>query len=786
MQISERDNFTARFWENFTSSIAPYSQRFSDRLLAVGFPETDERFAKYRSILEDEININEKYIRVFDDFHLIKNRSVLRIIEKIISIPLPKVTTILISRSEPDINTVTLLSKGLVTNISEEDLKFTEDETAKYFEFIGVSLSSQSVASVHSDTGGWPFAESLVGLSLKKAPTHENVASAAMKLNIFKMIESEVYSVISEPLKRFLAKLSLVEFLATDLVDILAGDAALVEEMKEINAFIRYDMFINAYLIQHLFLDFIKQRQDILTEEEKRDTYLKAAAWCAENHHLMDAIAYYDKAGDYMAISKIVYTFPLQIPYNRAQYILDIYDGAPKEIIENIPSYFVQRSRLFLSIGKYEQSIEEMKSRVEKFSALPPSDFNNRVLCGDYEALGVTSYLISPYTDRFDFDKFFKKADYYYSLSPYEEYGPVTSISMSAWVSKVPIAREGAMEEYIGALSRTIPHFSHVLNGAMSGLDTLAKGELLFYKSCIKSAERESLSAYSEAGKNSQFEIKNRALFYLLRIAVAQGDFTKVQSLFKDLDGQLEEKNFHSRYITFDIVSSWFYLTIGQTQSVASWLRDNFTVIDDNIPAFDVIFGNFIKAKLYYVDKRYYELLSFLDKEHYLTTVLFGKLEVKILQAACYYQLKDRDRAFAAFKQAYELSKPYELDMPFIELGKDMRTLTGAALKKADSGIPRAWLQLINRKSATYAKRQAFVLSEYKKAFNLDNSKTLSPREMNVLQDLYHGLSRSEVAVNQNLSINTVKMLINSIYRKLEADSAAELIRIAVEQQLLK
>ncbi|MDR2401408.1 MAG: hypothetical protein LBD73_07150, partial [Deferribacteraceae bacterium] len=709
IQVSERDNMEARFWENFVSSISLFSRRISDRLLTIGFPETDEKFAKYRSLLEDDLNINEKYIRVFDDFHLIKNRTVLRVIERIILLPLPFVTTILIARSEPDINIMTLLSKGLVTSINEDELRFTEEETAKYFDFIGVSLSTQSVANIYKDTAGWPFAESLVGLSLKKAPSLENVARNAMKLNIFKMIESEVYSVISPRLQKFLLKLSLVDYLATDLVDILAGDASLVEEMKEINAFIRYDMFLNAYLIQHLFLDFIRQKQDTLTEEEKQDTYLKAALWCSKNGHTMDAISYYDKVGDYEAIINIVYTFPIQVPYRRAKYILEIYNNAPKVALEKIASYYIQYARLLMSIGEYEQAISEIEARIKQFSALPPSDFNNRVLCGDYEALGVTKYLMAPHTDSYDFDKYLEKAAYYYELSPYEEKGPVTNMSMSAWISKVPAPKEGAMDEYIGALSRSIPHMAKVLGGAMSGLDDLARGELAFYKSNLKNAERYTLQAKAISEEKKQYEIKNRSIYYLLRIAAAQGDFKKIQTIFKDLETQLEEKNYISRYISFDVVSGWFYAFLGMPQIAASWLKGNFSTDDENIPAFDVIFGHLIKAKLYYADKRYPELLTFLEKERYLASVLFGKLDVKVLQAVSHYQLKDRGEALTLLKEAYDLSKLDELDMPFIEMGKDMRTLTSAALKQSDCGIPKTWLQMINRKAATYAKRQAYV-----------------------------------------------------------------------------
>jgi DNA-binding NarL/FixJ family response regulator len=54
----------------------------------------------------------------------------------------------------------------------------------------------------------------------------------------------------------------------------------------------------------------------------------------------------------------------------------------------------------------------------------------------------------------------------------------------------------------------------------------------------------------------------------------------------------------------------------------------------------------------------------------------------------------------------------------------------------------------------------------------------LSPRETAVLNDLYHGLSRSEIAASHDLSINTVKMVLNTIYAKLGVDNLADAIRV--------
>jgi LuxR family maltose regulon positive regulatory protein len=242
---------------------------------------------------------------------------------------------------------------------------------------------------------------------------------------------------------------------------------------------------------------------------------------------------------------------------------------------------------------------------------------------------------------------------------------------------------------------------------------------------------------------------------------------------------------YEARYITFDIVMGWYYSFLGQPQRVADWLKGKFA--EESFPVYKANFGNLVKAKFDYFNKRYHELLTYLEREEKRAgIVLFVRLVNKTLESVCHYQLKDKDAAFLALKEAYGLAESNNLTMPFVELGKDMRTLTAAAMRDNKCDIPLQWLEMINRKAATYAKRLTFVTSEYKKTNNLENDVPLSPREMDILHDLSHGLSRPEIAANHGLSVNTVKMVLNAIYTKLDADNVADVLRIALKRQLIK
>jgi LuxR family maltose regulon positive regulatory protein len=164
---------------------------------------------------------------------------------------------------------------------------------------------------------------------------------------------------------------------------------------------------------------------------------------------------------------------------------------------------------------------------------------------------------------------------------------------------------------------------------------------------------------------------------------------------------------------------------------------------------------------------------------------LFGRIEMLAMEACVHYKMKDKKLAFAALQEAYKNAAPNDIVMPFIELGKDMRTLSAAALKESIRKIPKKWLENINRKSASYAKRQVHLIAEYKQANLISDNIVLSTRENEILADLSHGLSRSEIAANRGFSINTVKAVINNIYMKLGAENLAAAIRIASERKIV-
>jgi LuxR family maltose regulon positive regulatory protein len=787
IQLSERDNLGSRFWENYTYTISLYNKKLATKLTEVGFPETESQFHRYLVIPEDENVPSEKYVFVFDDFYLIQDFFVLRFLERSVNTIFPNVTTILISRNEPAINTIGLLSKGLRADIDEKDLRFTQDEMLSYFQMQGINPSPQAVSDIYNGTEGWAFAIGLVGLSLKKKPVRESYALSAMKTNIFKWIESEIFFGISEELQKFLVTLSLVDHLSSDFVKELSSGKNFMAETAKLGSFIRYDAYLNEYRIHHLFLDYLSQRQGMLTEDEKRGVYVKAARWCVENNYKMDAVSYCAKAQEYDWLIEIVYTLQLMLPNETALFLLELFEKIPKDAYEKNGTLYLLYARFLGSLGRFDEAIFNLKALIGKLEAQPKSSFSCRLLCGAYNNLGFFYYCSCMHTHDYRFERYFEKSAHYHPLSEHVVKGPVTTLSVGSYVCRIGESRESAIEKFIDSVAASVPHVANTMNGCAHGLDELLRAEVAYFKSDVKNCEKFAYLALYKAREKDQHEIENRALFLLLRVALGAGNYPQIQNLCKQLELQLDKTDYINRRTHYDIVMGWYYITIKQPQQVSHWLKNDFDKSDINF----LMQGqeNVVKVRYYWSEKKYHALLAFLKSQengYGLGAFLFGKIGLKIMEASCQYHLNEKEAAMKAFRTAYELAEPDSLDMFFIEQGSDMRTLTTSAMKNKNCTIPQQWLEKIRKKSTTYAKKLAYVISEYKDANHLGNEIHLTTREMEILIDLRHGLSRTEIAANRNLSINTVKAAIQMIYTKLRATDGTDAIRIATSLKLLK
>jgi LuxR family maltose regulon positive regulatory protein len=797
IQLSDTDNDADEFWEKLIRSF-PYKDGdpdFGAELVQIKFPKTKNQFAKFAVWLKDQLNPDTKYIFVFDDVHRIHEESVLRFIESAVSLAFSNICTILISRSRPAIEIARLSSKKLLTRINEDDLCFGKNELLDYFRIQDIKLSSQFAANIYDATEGWIFAVRLLEMSLRSQTLDENDALSAMKLNIFKLIENEVFPMISETTQKWLILVSLMDGLPAEFLRALTPEEGFVTEFGHISSFVRYDADSNIYHIHHLFLEFLRSKQALLTQEEKQGFYSKVAGWYTENNLITEAVDCYKKAGDHEALLKTIHTLPiLSITVRDARFLLDtmeeLLDGNHERTGDPDITRYVVRGRLLIKLGRFEEAMIDGQTAVRKYEALPWTDLGCHILAESYVNLGFATMLTCMYTKDYDCARYFEKARHYSKWTSYPVTAPIANTIISSYICRVGHpAESGELEKSIEAFAPAIPYVSEMMNGCFSGLDDLALAETAYYKGHLADAEKFAWQSAAKAREKAQYEVEQRALFFLLRCGVHLGKNSQIRHVFKEWESQTGNTNFPNRQVSYDLMAGWLYIQLGRTDKLAKWLKDDFdpSTLNSSISGFEIV----VKAKLYLAEKKYDELLVFLDiqeNDDGIRGFLFGRMDIGAIRAAALYCAGEHAKAAAALEAAYSMGQSNAIDMPFIELGNPMRLLTAAALKDQSCAIPRPWLENINKKSALYAKKLLQTAKLYQRRDSAGRTPAikLSPRESEILVSLSQGLTRKEIAAAGQISGDTVKSAIKSLYNKLGAVNRADAIHTAVKNGMLK
>jgi LuxR family maltose regulon positive regulatory protein len=799
VQLSEEDNLGWRFWEHYTGAITQAGEDTGARLAELGFPETLRHFDRYMTLTYEKTRPRKKYITVFDDFHLIRDPAILLFFNRFLAVPPLDAATVLISRTEPALNTLSLLSRGILARLSAEELRFNQEEIDGYFRMRNIPLTGGEEAQIYQDTGGWPLAVDLIAGELKTGKAGRGNYTPFLK-DSFRKIEDSLFAALDEVQQKFLIKLSLLEYWPQELLEGLPEEKGFIAEMDSLSAFIRYDAYLRGYRIHRLFLDFLREKQGALPEGEIREIYTRAAEWCLKNKLRLDAAANYERAGDGQGLLQVIDSFPRLPPQRVTAFFLDIInrmlsarEEAPAEEEEESFSFlrYIVRAKLLMCLGNFEESAAIFQEAINRFEPLPPSPRRSRILLAAYNNMGALIILTCRYTRNYHAAPYFERALFYHRENPEAVRQEISQSNLSSYIIQVgPPAAPGEIEQALDLIAPAIAFASASLNGYLHGADSLARAELAYYQTDLNRAEQFALRAVFQGREKEQYEVENRALFYLLRISVHRGDCSKVREFQRQLEAQLTIPGYINRYIIHDIGMGRFYAHMGLTEHIAPWIKGEYEERELNS-----LFHNFdIMVNLWrlFSGKNYSAILNILGNKknlQELESFLLGKLELTILEAAARYRQGEEEQALTLLEEAWKLAAPNSLDMPFIEMGEDMRLLAEAFLARENApgprgdGIPRAWLENIRNRASAYRKVLSLTTEQYQ-ATEQQGKKPgiyLTFRERNILAALVQGLTRKEIAAKTGLSINTVKAVISVLYDKLGAINRADAIRIALD-----
>jgi LuxR family maltose regulon positive regulatory protein len=807
VQLSERDNVRQRFWENLCACITLRSADLGGALMKIGFPDTERLFDLFFSTVDRAIRAMRsrslsRYILVYDDFHTINDPAMLHFFDRILAFPFPYMTIILISHTEPRIKTLPLLSKGFLARITAEDLRFTQEEISAYFTMHGLKLSPQDREFLHRDTEGWPQLLNLVVQNVQPQGGWLQYTPELIKPALFKVIEDSFFSSIDMETRKFLIKLSLTEHWPLELLGEMNGSGGSLEKLSPL---ISYDSYLNGYRIHYLLIEFLREKQGELSQEEQQEMFLASARWCLKNNLRMDAAAYYEKARDYRGFIDLYFSYPVLIPLETASFLFAIVerlladaDRSPSPAVNTggdngealLYLRYALRPKLLTAMNRFEEAAAACRGAIAKFEILPSSAVNIRILSSVYISLGFIQIFTCRFTKSYYFSPYFEKGYGYsqaYNIRADRNAGQGT---IPSYICQVGFpAESGEYEEYLHNLGPVISLMEKFADGYMAGMDSLGWCEYYYYKEEMGEAENYARQAIIRARENHQDEVENRGLFFLLRISIHSGNSSEIENLCRQIKAQSETGDFQNRSVICDMEYAWFYAQTGSASLPGSSFKDG----SGDVEGYNIYYPIeiLVQAKCFFAEGRYHAALEVLERwesRRGPQSCLVEKLEITVLGAVCLLHLDRRAESLEKLEESWILSAANGLDMPFIELGEDMRLLVSAALEEdSKSCIPREWLEVMRTKTAAYSKMLAAAVSGLKcQDSSRDSGTVLRRSEAVVLQALSRGLTREEIVRREGISLYSVKEIIKNLYQKLGAVNRADAVRIAIDRGFLK
>jgi LuxR family maltose regulon positive regulatory protein len=293
--LDNGDNDPADFLSYIISGIQSIQPAFGKgalKLLNSPNSPSDESIA---SLLINEIlNINQNFLLVLDDFHLITSNEVLKLVTYLLEHIPGNIHIVILTRSDPALSVSRLRSQHQLLEIRSSDLSFSANDISILFnKKLKLGLSVDDVYSLETKTEGWIAGLQLTALSMQG---RENISGFIQDLKgdnryILDYLMEEVLKIQTEDIKEFLLQTSILEQMSAPLCNAVLNrndSQYILETLEKNNMFvIPLDDERNWYRYHHLFADLLKQRLQLRAKAVINDLHDKACDWF-ELHNMFD------------------------------------------------------------------------------------------------------------------------------------------------------------------------------------------------------------------------------------------------------------------------------------------------------------------------------------------------------------------------------------------------------------------------------------------------------------------------------------------------------------------
>jgi LuxR family maltose regulon positive regulatory protein len=311
VQVRRDEQDAQVFWLALLNAVCRSPGPVSDTEPSTPTPDFDVRALADR-VLAALARQRDRVIMVIDDLHELNSPESLTQLTRLLTNLPPGVHAVVVTRRDLPLRLHQLRLAGELAEIRGADLRFTERETRELLAASGVALSEAEAALLHQRTEGWAAGLRLAALSLAGHPHPEPFIAgfSGSERTVAEYLIAEMLERQPDGVQNLFLRTSLLDQVNGELADLLTGrpgSERILLSLEDANAFVvSLDPERTWFRYHHLFGDLLRLELRRRLPDEVPALHRRAAEWFTGHGHFADAIRHTQAAGDWQDAARLL------------------------------------------------------------------------------------------------------------------------------------------------------------------------------------------------------------------------------------------------------------------------------------------------------------------------------------------------------------------------------------------------------------------------------------------------------------------------------------------------
>ena len=404
VSLDENDDDLGLFLSYFVSAVRKAYPGTLGRTLALTKASPLPPVADIANSLINELDrIEQDFILVLDDFHLIHDKCIHDLLTELLRHPPQPMRLVLVSRRDPLLPLSKLRARRQMNEIRVRDLYFSVPETATYLEQMLEERIEEAEAALWAEkTEGWVTGLRLAVLSMHERGDRSILSRLPESAHfVTEYLFEEVLSHQPSGIRHCLLKTSILNRFCTPLCHVLLEPAPgqeaektdpwnFIHFLKKENLFIipldaENRWFRYHSLFKNLLQTHLKRHNNA---EEVTALHSRAGNWFAENGLLEEALRHLLAAGDDRRAVQLVKKHRSRLmnheQWRRMERILEFF---PDQVVESHPELLVMKAWIFYHLFRFQEMSIALDRAESLLPEIPKAAETDRRLLGEIHAM---------------------------------------------------------------------------------------------------------------------------------------------------------------------------------------------------------------------------------------------------------------------------------------------------------------------------------------------------------------------------------------------------------------